>query len=155
MDKISYFPSINFEMTTYSIINMLFYQNKNSWTDEKCLSLNIFWCKVEKILKGSLDLIPSTSPSVKIQIMGWKVCLRGKGKTLLGKLLHSKVCWHNPEMFCFYIFPPLKVTVIRSNPGYHLKYFLLYLGPKCLNRKIKTSIVFSDLNLVGNFLVNI
>ena len=37
--------------------------------------------KVEKILKGSLDLIPS--PSVKIQILGGKVCLRRKGKTLL------------------------------------------------------------------------
>ena len=35
-------------------------------------------CKVEKILKGSLDRIPS--PSVKIQIMGGKVCLRCKGK---------------------------------------------------------------------------
>ena len=30
--------------------------------------------KVETILKGSLDLIQSPSPSVKIQIMGWKVC---------------------------------------------------------------------------------
>ena len=39
---------------------------------------------VEKILKGSLDLILSPSPSVKIQIMGGKVCLRCKGKTLLG-----------------------------------------------------------------------
>ena len=38
--------------------------------------------KVEKILKGSLDLIPLPSPSVKIQIMAGKVCLRGKGKTL-------------------------------------------------------------------------
>ena len=37
---------------------------------------------VEKILKGSLDLI--SSPSVKIQIIGGKVCLRRKGKTLLG-----------------------------------------------------------------------
>ena len=37
--------------------------------------------KVKKILKGSLDLISSPSPSVKIQIMGGKVCLRGKGKT--------------------------------------------------------------------------
>ena len=36
-------------------------------------------CKVEKILKGSLDSIPS--PSVKIQIMGGKVCLRCKGNT--------------------------------------------------------------------------
>ena len=61
------------------------------------------YSKVEKILKGSLDLIPSPSPSVKIQIMGRKVCLRCKGKTLLGivnKLLFSKVCWHHPAMFC-------------------------------------------------------
>ena len=51
--------------------------------------------KVEKILKGSLDLI--TSPSVKIQIMGGKVCLMCKGKTLLGdvnKLLKAMVCLH-------------------------------------------------------------
>ena len=50
-------------------------------------------CKVKTILKGSLDLIPS--PSVKIQIMGRKVCLRCKGKTLLDifvLLLFSKVC---------------------------------------------------------------
>ena len=40
--------------------------------------------KVEKILKGSLDWIPSPSPSVKIQIMGGKVCLRCKGRSLLG-----------------------------------------------------------------------
>ena len=40
--------------------------------------------KVEKILKGSLDLIPSPSSSVKVQIMEKKVCLRCKGKTLLG-----------------------------------------------------------------------
>jgi hypothetical protein len=37
--------------------------------------------KVEIFLKDGLDLIPS--PSVKIQIMGGKVCLRCKGKTLL------------------------------------------------------------------------
>ena len=40
--------------------------------------------KVEKILKGRLDSIPSPSPSVKILIMGNKVCFRCKGKTLLG-----------------------------------------------------------------------
>ena len=53
--------------------------------------LTIF--KVEKIFKGSLDSIPSPSPSVKIQIMGGKVCLRCKGKTLLvvvNKLLKEK-----------------------------------------------------------------
>ena len=40
--------------------------------------------KVENILKGSLNLISSPSPSVEIQIMGGKVCLRCKDKTLLG-----------------------------------------------------------------------
>ena len=40
--------------------------------------------KVENILKGSLDSIPSPSPFVKIQIRGGKVRLRRKGKTLLG-----------------------------------------------------------------------
>ena len=33
-------------------------------------SLGVRSSKVEKILKGSLDSIPSPSPSVKIQIMG-------------------------------------------------------------------------------------
>ena len=51
------------------------------------------WGKVENTLKGILDSIPSPSPSVKIQIMGRKVCLRFKGKTLLdlvNKLLKTK-----------------------------------------------------------------
>ena len=39
--------------------------------EHKCI-LRIFFVKVEKILKGSLDSIPSPSPSVKIQIMGGK-----------------------------------------------------------------------------------
>ena len=50
--------------------------------------------KEEKIIKGSLDLIQSPSPSVKIQIMDQKVFLRCKGKTLLGDVnifLFSKV----------------------------------------------------------------
>jgi hypothetical protein len=42
------------------------------------------WIKVEKILKGSLDSIPSPSPSVNIQIMGGKACLRCEGNILLG-----------------------------------------------------------------------
>ena len=40
--------------------------------------------KVEKILKRSLNSIPSYSPLVKIQIMGGKIRLKCKGKTLLG-----------------------------------------------------------------------
>ena len=51
--------------------------------------------KVEKILKGSMDSI--LSPSVKIQII---VCLRCKGKTLLGivnKLLKTKSLLTSPS----------------------------------------------------------
>ena len=54
--------------------------------------------KVKKIKENSLDLIPS--PSDKIQIMGGKVCLRCKGKTLLGvvnKLLKTKHLWTSPS----------------------------------------------------------
>ena len=49
-------------------------------------------CRVENILKDSLDSIPS--PSVKIQIVGGKVCLKCKGKLLLGvvnELLKKKI----------------------------------------------------------------
>ena len=68
--------------------------------DEESVSGQVFFTlaivvKVEKILKDSLDLIPSPSTSVKIQIMGGKVCLWCKGKTMLGdvnKLLFSKAC---------------------------------------------------------------
>ena len=50
------------------------------------------------ILKGKLDLI--SSPFVKIQIMGGKVCLSFKGKTLLGvvnKLLKTKCLLTSPS----------------------------------------------------------
>ena len=61
--------------------------------------------KEEQILNGSLDLIPSSSPSVKIQIMGGKVCFRCKGKTLLGivnKLLKTKSLLTSPSKFLPY-----------------------------------------------------
>ena len=56
--------------------------------------------KVENILKGSMDSIPSPSPSVNIQIMGGKVCLNCKGKILLGvvnKLLKTKSLLTTPS----------------------------------------------------------
>ena len=60
-------------------------------------------CKEENILKGILDSIPSASPSVEVQIMCRKVCLRYKAKhcwSLSTNVLLSKVCWHPPVMFC-------------------------------------------------------
>ena len=66
--------------------------------------------KVEKILKDSLaclDSISLPSPSVKIQIMGGKVCLECKGKTLLGIL--NKL---------------LKTKSLLTSPSYVLPYYL-------------------------------
>ena len=65
-------------------IRFFFLDHANKATPEidkmqQCAILYLF--KVEKILNGNLDSI--SSPSVKIQIMGGKVCLRRKGKTLL------------------------------------------------------------------------
>ena len=54
--------------------------------------------KVEKILKGSLDSIPS--PSENIQVMGRKVYLRCKTETLLGvvnKVLKTKCLLTSPS----------------------------------------------------------
>ena len=79
-----------------------FYQGIMRTEKKKIFSQNASY-KVENILNGSLDLIPSPSPSMKIQIMDGKVCLRFKCKTLLdvvNKLLKKKVCWHHPAMFC-------------------------------------------------------
>jgi hypothetical protein len=60
--------------------------------------------KVEKILKGSLDSIPSPSRLLKIQIMGGKICFRCKGKTLLGvnKLYKTKSLLTNPSLPSLY-----------------------------------------------------
>ena len=49
---------------------------KHDRSSAKGLIEMLFAIKVEKFLKGSLDLIQSPSPPVKIQIVGWKVCLR-------------------------------------------------------------------------------
>ena len=84
--------------------------------------------KVENILKGSLDSIPS--PSVKIRIMGGKVCFRCRGKTLLGDvdkhfvfksfaLLPQVNTPANNLKFGFLL------KVMGLNPGYLLKSFLL------------------------------
>ena len=106
-------------------------------------------CKVEKILKSSLDSIPSPSPSVKIQIMGGKVCLRCKGKTLLGVFLFSKVCWQRQVNFCLYNPTKLscpyfefsqKVKVMGLNPGYFLKSFLLWQEEALEETKSKINI---------------
>ena len=76
------------------------------WFPGKVISMTLkaqyrYWdSKVEYIFKGTLDSIPSPSTTVKIQILGGKVCLRCKGKTLLGvvnKLLNTKSLLTSPS----------------------------------------------------------
>ena len=79
--------------------------------------------KVEKILKGSLDSIPSPSPSMEIQNMVGKVCLRCKGKTFLGaapstNFLNKKFVDITQQLKYFEF--SLKVKVMGLNPGYLL-----------------------------------
>ena len=81
--------------------------------------------KVEKILKGSLDSIPSPSPLVKIQIMGGKIRLRYKGKSLLGVV--NKLFVSRPKF-------EFSVKVMGWNPGYHLKSFFT-LQSRCVLSK--------------------
>ena len=69
-------------------------------------------------------MIPSPSTSVKIQIMGGKVCLRCKGKTLLGvvnKLRKQKVYWHHPAMFCLITWGRGDVQIEKSIPSIFLE----------------------------------
>ena len=80
-------------------------------------------CKVEKILKSSLDSIPSPSSSVKIQIMGVKVCLRCKSKTLLGivnKLFIFKSLLTTPSnvlpLYLKQTFPPI-ILIFNEGEG--------------------------------------
>ena len=78
--------------------------------------------KVEKFLKGSLDSIPSPSPSVKFQIMGGKVCLGCKGKTLLdvvNKLLKTKSLLTFTQQ-CFALLPQLNFTA--NNLNFHWRW---------------------------------
>ena len=96
--------------------------------------------KVEKILKGSLDSILSPSPSVKIQIMGGKICFSCKAETLLGVL---PLCLKQFEF-------SIQVKVMGLNQVYLLKSFLLYLSKRKKSAHTKLSIN-SKCWLEGNF----
>ena len=68
----------------------------------------------KKEINFEFNEISSPSPSVKIQIMGGKICLRCNGKTLLSvvnKLLKSKSLLTSPSNVLLYyfkkIFPPI------------------------------------------------
>ena len=62
----------------------IYFRTQGVWlfSQTTIMQSSVHSSKVEKIVKGSLDWIPSPSPSVKI--MGGKVYLRCKGKTFLG-----------------------------------------------------------------------
>ena len=75
--------------------------------------------KVEKNLKGSLDSIPTPSLSVKIQIMGGKVCLMSKSQNVAGRCQQT---FENKEFVditqqCFSLLPQVKFPANSLN--YH------------------------------------
>ena len=88
--------------------------------------------RVENFLKGSLGSIPSPSPSMKIQIMGGKVCFAKHCRNFW----YQKVCWHHPAMFCliaaskvsrqwFEFSLKVKVMAIAPLPPLHLRPWLI------------------------------
>ena len=123
-------------LTYCSLVNWVFIHIYQLPITTKTTSIDLltYLGKVKKILKGSLDSI--SSPSVKIQIVGRKVCLRRKGKTLLAivnKLFVFKsLLTTSNNVLPLHLSCPLfefslKVKVMGSNPGYLLKSFLLYV----------------------------
>ena len=103
-----------------------FASNENGFSSSStgsCFSISkmchlSYFFYIEKILKGSLDLIPS--PSVKIQIAGKKVSLWQKGKTLLGivnKLLKTKSLLSSPSNVLPYYIP--QVNFAAHNLNFH------------------------------------
>ena len=55
------------------------------------------------ILKDSLYSIPLSSHSVEIQIMGGIVCLRCKGKTLLGIFVFKSLLTSHGNVLPYYL----------------------------------------------------
>ena len=102
----NYFPSqlvINYMIQEPIIANLNTCRPAMWRVGDRCKEILLFlthihngveiFFKVEYVLKGSQDSIPSPSPSVKRRIMDRKVCSRCKNKTLLGvvnKLLNIK-----------------------------------------------------------------
>ena len=118
-----------------------------------------FFLKVEKIFKGRLDLIPS--PSVKILIMGRKICLRCIRQNIAGSCqqtfispanftahylnFHCRWCngiqaiFLNLFYFAFFIFTNSK---LREEKVSHIKKFITKLNKLRSNNWLKTNWVF-------------
>ena len=99
--------------------------NSSMLTYLEASSLSVVSCKVKEILKGSLDSIPSPSPSVKIQIIGGKICLRCEGKILPGivnKLLKTKSFLTSPSNVFPYYFRNSQVSIKRASSLNSIQY---------------------------------
>ena len=126
---------------------------------------NIFWRSIRilftfvftrRFSENSNYLRESLLEVIRLNITGW--CQH---------FFVFKVCWQHPATFCLYtwskLFRPwfefsLKVKLMESNQGYHLKPFLLYLGwPNYLikihylNLLIKRSVILES-NFTWNFI---
>ena len=98
-----------------TLMSFIFSARSASLTIPTACWQDFFFIKVELILKGSLDLTWSDYLNLL-----WKFKLQARKFAWGVKSKHywkQKVCWHHSAM----------VKVIVSNPGYLLKYFLLYV----------------------------
>ena len=95
--------------------------------------------KVEKILKGSLDLISSPSLSVKIQIIGWEVYLRDAGGCqqtfcFLKFVDNAQQCFaFTPQANFPIAYPRMSTTIFIPHlnfeiHGFSLSYVVLWRG---------------------------
>ena len=116
-------PKLSLFVTASAIVNERVSTAKWRWVTSR--SSDMIHFKVEEILEGCLDSI--SSPSVEIQIMGGKVCLRCKGKTLVGfvnKLWKQKVCWHHPAIFCHTVHSRFKKDFGKLSESPYFFHFL-------------------------------
>ena len=97
---------------------------------------------------------------MKIQVLGGKVCLRCKGKTLLddvNKLFVLKVCWHRPAMFCLITSNktfPRKIWIFAEGEGDGIEsrlsaiFLNLFYFSNCPKQERKLSV--EQLHSMGN-----
>ena len=112
-------------MHHFLLLNQFEFKNSYKFGKRK---LNIRWTpyrfiklyKVENILKGHLDSMPSPSPSAKNQIMDGKVCLRCKSKTLLGARCQQTFENKNITQQCFALL--LQVNFPTNNWNFHWRW---------------------------------
>ena len=143
-----------FCLYTFPNHNLNFHWRWRWWDWTQAIFLKSFLLYLQNISKGSLDSFPSSSPSVKIQIMSGRVCLRCKGKTLLGivnKLLNTKSLLISPSNVLPY-YKCIEMFLKRFQPQ-NLVYWQNWSEKTCISRKVKFSFSLKAKKICVIFLI--